>query len=96
MMPRPPANRSDEPPSAEPAPAPSKAVAADDVPHDERAEALCSQGTGRVKELIPHKNCSSKSNTSRPLVLLFHRAASALLKKICVLRPQKKKSMTAN
>jgi hypothetical protein len=38
MMPRPPANRSDEPPSAEPAPAPSKAVAADDVPHDKRAE----------------------------------------------------------
>jgi hypothetical protein len=36
MMPRPPANRSDEPPSAEPAPAPSKAVAADDVPHDEQ------------------------------------------------------------
>ena len=36
MMPRPPANRSDEPPPAEPAPAPSKAVAADDVPHDER------------------------------------------------------------
>jgi hypothetical protein len=37
MMPRPPANRSDEPPSAEPASAPPKAVAADDVPHDERA-----------------------------------------------------------
>jgi len=38
MMPRPPANRSDWPLPAEPAPAPSKAVAADDVPHDERVK----------------------------------------------------------
>jgi hypothetical protein len=37
MMPRPPANKSDELLSAEPAPAPPKAVSADDVPH-ERAD----------------------------------------------------------
>ena len=51
-MPRPPTNRSDEPLSAEPAPAPSKAVAADDVPHDERDIFLVAIEETDVKTLV--------------------------------------------
>jgi hypothetical protein len=49
MMPRPPANKSDELSSAEPVPAPSKAVSANDVPHDERAESHMDWNGDKVK-----------------------------------------------
>jgi hypothetical protein len=53
MMPRPSANKGDEPPSTKTAPAPSKAVAADDVPHDERDIFLVAIEGTDVKTLVP-------------------------------------------
>jgi hypothetical protein len=52
MMPRPSTNKGDEPPSAKTAPTPSKAVAADDVPHDERDIFLVAIEETDVKTLV--------------------------------------------
>ena len=55
MMPRPSADKGDEPQPAETAPAPSKAVSADDVPHDERVGAIAQNQRGVSRNLIRMK-----------------------------------------
>jgi hypothetical protein len=81
MMPRPSANRSDWPPSAEPAPAPSKVVSAVDVPHDERVGSVCSQGADPVKELIPCGICADKTGVSCLYMLMRDRGCVGILEK---------------
>src|SRR5262249_35797407 len=63
MMPRPSANGSDEPPSAEPAPAPSKAVTANDVPHAERAAAIAQNQNAKSKHFYFFKQTGELRRT---------------------------------